>query len=243
MSCVASGKPKPHIRWLKNGEPVRFKVINLYCPIIEQFSCSCKLLRATLAAEPVQCAAQGCYSSTAVTGSWRIGYISCQEKIHFFIERVPAWAVSLSIETTVIRPEKYPRELQLVTAEWGRLFDIYRWIHNYAIIKLSPSLITKLSSLPLWMSTINSLILTICLVKWLKLYENDSCCFPQLDRKEMRFSSLTFDDSGMYQCIAENRHGIIYANAELRVFGESNFGCSYSTSGCVRHSKVTFQAD
>lgn len=24
----------------------------------------------------------------------------------------------------------------------------------------------------------------------------------------------------MYQCVAENRHGVIYANAELRVFGE-----------------------
>uniref|UniRef100_A0A8D3BRY3 Contactin 1 n=1 Tax=Scophthalmus maximus TaxID=52904 RepID=A0A8D3BRY3_SCOMX len=34
----------------------------------------------------------------------------------------------------------------------------------------------------------------------------------------MKFSSLTFDDSGMYQCIAENHHGVIYANAELRVF-------------------------
>lgn len=47
--------------------------------------------------------------------------------------------------------------------------------------------------------------------------------FLQLDREEMRFSSLTFEDSGMYQCIAENRHGLIYANAELRVFGESHF--------------------
>ncbi len=37
---------------------------------------------------------------------------------------------------------------------------------------------------------------------------------------ELRFSDLTFDDSGMYQCFAENRHGTIYANAELRVFGE-----------------------
>ncbi|XP_068579023.1 contactin-1a-like [Cebidichthys violaceus] len=37
-------------------------------------------------------------------------------------------------------------------------------------------------------------------------------------RKEMRFSSLSFDDSGMYQCIAENHHGVIYANAELRVY-------------------------
>uniref|UniRef100_A0A3B3SFI3 Contactin 1b n=1 Tax=Paramormyrops kingsleyae TaxID=1676925 RepID=A0A3B3SFI3_9TELE len=34
---------------------------------------------------------------------------------------------------------------------------------------------------------------------------------------ELKFSSLTFEDSGMYQCIAENRHGSIYANAELRV--------------------------
>lgn len=50
-----------------------------------------------------------------------------------------------------------------------------------------------------------------------------SCIFLQLDRKEMRFRSLTFEDSGMYQCIAENDHGLIYANAELRVFGESRF--------------------
>lgn len=48
-----------------------------------------------------------------------------------------------------------------------------------------------------------------------------SCISLQLDRKEMKFSSLTFEDSGMYQCIAQNHHGLIYANAELRVFGES----------------------
>uniref|UniRef100_A0AAR2JBK2 Contactin 1 n=1 Tax=Pygocentrus nattereri TaxID=42514 RepID=A0AAR2JBK2_PYGNA len=34
---------------------------------------------------------------------------------------------------------------------------------------------------------------------------------------ELRFTDMTFDDSGMYQCIAENRHGVIYANAELQV--------------------------
>ncbi|KAM4573818.1 contactin-1a isoform 1-T3 [Odontesthes bonariensis] len=39
-----------------------------------------------------------------------------------------------------------------------------------------------------------------------------------IDRKEMSFRKLTFDDSGMYQCIAENHHGVIYANAEMRVF-------------------------
>ncbi|KAK7891436.1 hypothetical protein WMY93_023399 [Mugilogobius chulae] len=37
-------------------------------------------------------------------------------------------------------------------------------------------------------------------------------------RSDMTFSALTFEDAGMYQCIAENPHGVIYANAELRVF-------------------------
>uniref|UniRef100_A0A8C5CTK2 Contactin 1 n=1 Tax=Gadus morhua TaxID=8049 RepID=A0A8C5CTK2_GADMO len=30
-------------------------------------------------------------------------------------------------------------------------------------------------------------------------------------------SELTVEDSGMYQCIADNHHGVLYANAELRV--------------------------
>ncbi|KAM9171705.1 contactin-1 [Pangshura tecta] len=36
-------------------------------------------------------------------------------------------------------------------------------------------------------------------------------------RGELRIQSLTVEDAGMYQCIAENAHGIIYANAELKV--------------------------
>ncbi|KAJ8374120.1 hypothetical protein SKAU_G00047000 [Synaphobranchus kaupii] len=47
-------------------------------------------------------------------------------------------------------------------------------------------------------------------IRWLK----DGYSYGKGD---LRFSSLTFEDSGMYQCIAENRYGIIYANAELRV--------------------------
>lgn len=42
----------------------------------------------------------------------------------------------------------------------------------------------------------------------------------QLGKHESHFKDLTSDDSGMYQCIAENRHGVIQANAELRVFGK-----------------------
>lgn len=38
---------------------------------------------------------------------------------------------------------------------------------------------------------------------------------------EVRFSRLGFEDSGMYQCVAENRHGVIHANAELRVFASA----------------------
>ncbi|XP_048036640.1 contactin-4-like [Megalobrama amblycephala] len=32
----------------------------------------------------------------------------------------------------------------------------------------------------------------------------------------LSISSLTLSDTGMYQCIAENRHGRVFANAELR---------------------------
>lgn len=42
----------------------------------------------------------------------------------------------------------------------------------------------------------------------------------QNGKHKLHFTHLTFNDSGMYQCIAENRHGVINANAELRVFGK-----------------------
>nr|XP_061826411.1 contactin-1a-like isoform X1 [Nerophis lumbriciformis]XP_061826412.1 contactin-1a-like isoform X1 [Nerophis lumbriciformis] len=48
-------------------------------------------------------------------------------------------------------------------------------------------------------------------IRWMKNGE-------PLEQKEMRFVSLRFEDSGMYQCIAENHHGVIFATAELRVF-------------------------
>lgn len=36
---------------------------------------------------------------------------------------------------------------------------------------------------------------------------------------DLRISKLTMEDSGMYQCVGENKHGIIYASAELSVQG------------------------
>lgn len=37
---------------------------------------------------------------------------------------------------------------------------------------------------------------------------------------DLRFSKLSMEDSGMYQCVAENKHGTIYASAELAVQGK-----------------------
>ena len=39
----------------------------------------------------------------------------------------------------------------------------------------------------------------------------------------LTISSLTPSDAGMYQCVAENRHGRVYTNSELMVIGKRNF--------------------
>lgn len=41
---------------------------------------------------------------------------------------------------------------------------------------------------------------------------------------DLRFSKLSLEDSGMYQCVAENKHGTIYASAELAVQGKGSRG-------------------
>lgn len=52
------------------------------------------------------------------------------------------------------------------------------------------------------------------------------CVFLQQDRVQanngvLTISSLSLADIGMYQCVAENKHGRIFTNAELRVIGKS----------------------
>uniref|UniRef100_A0A3P8VQ00 Contactin 1b n=1 Tax=Cynoglossus semilaevis TaxID=244447 RepID=A0A3P8VQ00_CYNSE len=79
-------------------------------------------------------------------------------------------------------------------------------------------------SAPEWAETINNTIMDIgsehtmrCVasgkpfpfIRWYK----DGYMYG---KGELKFSSLTQDDSGMYQCIAENYWGIKYANAELQ---------------------------
>lgn len=57
---------------------------------------------------------------------------------------------------------------------------------------------------------------------------------------DLRFSKLSLEDSGMYQCVAENKHGTIYASAELAVQGKGprERGCPQGHPGGGRVSGV-----
>uniref|UniRef100_A0A8C5DYM9 Contactin 1b n=1 Tax=Gouania willdenowi TaxID=441366 RepID=A0A8C5DYM9_GOUWI len=94
--------------------------------------------------------------------------------------------------------------------------DWHKCVHHFTIV---------ISAAPEWAETINNTQIDIgsehtmrCVasgkpfpfIRWYK----DGYMYG---KGELKFSSLTFDDSGMYQCIAENYWGIKYANAELRV--------------------------
>lgn len=53
---------------------------------------------------------------------------------------------------------------------------------------------------------------------------------------ELRFSKLVLEDSGMYQCVAENKHGTVYASAELTVQGKSSFPSALGLDGTLKIS-------
>lgn len=48
----------------------------------------------------------------------------------------------------------------------------------------------------------------------------------QYHKGELRLYDVTFENAGMYQCIAENAYGSIYANAELKILGQYPFPIS-----------------
>lgn len=41
---------------------------------------------------------------------------------------------------------------------------------------------------------------------------------------ELTIHQVQQTDSGMYQCVAENKYGTIYSNAELKILGSCVFG-------------------
>jgi len=42
----------------------------------------------------------------------------------------------------------------------------------------------------------------------------------QIENGALSITALNLSDSGMYQCVAENKHGIIYSSAQLMVLGK-----------------------
>uniref|UniRef100_A0A8C0E6E7 Contactin 3 n=1 Tax=Balaenoptera musculus TaxID=9771 RepID=A0A8C0E6E7_BALMU len=50
--------------------------------------------------------------------------------------------------------------------------------------------------------------------RWLK---NGEALVTQIENGALTISNLNVTDSGMFQCIAENKHGLVYSSAELKV--------------------------
>lgn len=44
-----------------------------------------------------------------------------------------------------------------------------------------------------------------------------------MEAGRLTLSRISLLDSGMYQCVAENEHGAVYASAELKVVGKKQF--------------------
>lgn len=164
--------------------------------------------------------------------------------VHVMTGENTCWYSATASKVCVTRPE-IPSEQQLVTVKWGRLWGLSLYTSEIHFL-------------------LNKMSCCHCYIyKWQKswwkfdfgavLFKHHKSCesrrelfcpfFLQIESKDVRFSSLTFDDSGMYQCIATNHHGVIYATAELHVFGESNFKYNCNSNGSARHFKVTFPAE
>lgn len=43
----------------------------------------------------------------------------------------------------------------------------------------------------------------------------------RIEQGTLNITVVGLADAGMYQCVAENRHGVIFSSAELSVLGES----------------------
>lgn len=42
----------------------------------------------------------------------------------------------------------------------------------------------------------------------------------QIEQGILNITVVNLSDAGMYQCVAENKHGVIFSSAELSVIGE-----------------------
>ncbi|XP_048866322.1 contactin 1b isoform X1 [Brienomyrus brachyistius] len=148
LECFALGNPIPEIRWRKRDAEL---------PANHEITMAGALLHLFT----VQIEDEGYYECEALNSKGKDWY-----KAYLYVEAAPEWAAHINDTEKDIGSE-----LTLSCVATGRPEPYIRWLKNgYSYGK-----------------------------------------------GELKFSTLTFEDSGMYQCIAENRHGSIYANAELRV--------------------------
>ena len=103
---------------------------------------------------------------------------------------------------------------------------------SFADFSLSlPPLPPSLSSLPLSSSLHGAPIIAAVLFRhnrphWPCNGYAELFLFPpqgrvQIENGALSIAALNLSDSGMYQCVAENKHGIIYSSAQLMVLGKN----------------------
>ncbi|KAF0035476.1 hypothetical protein F2P81_013234 [Scophthalmus maximus] len=63
----------------------------------------------------------------------------------------------------------------------------------------------------------------------------------EVNGARLKISNLALEDSGMYQCVAENKHGTIYSTAELRVQDATKITLAPSNADINQGENVTLQ--
>lgn len=64
----------------------------------------------------------------------------------------------------------------------------------------------------------------------------------QIEQGALNLTAVELSDAGMYQCVAENKHGAVFSNAELGVIGECSLrrgGTGQGEVGAGGRDKVT----
>ncbi|KAI4874176.1 hypothetical protein NFI96_008502 [Prochilodus magdalenae] len=59
-------------------------------------------------------------------------------------------------------------------------------------------------------------VLTAAMDQW-ETYSNSNTDRVRVNGGKLTISKVNLEDSGMYQCLAKNEHGVVYASAELKV--------------------------
>uniref|UniRef100_A0A8C2BEL6 Contactin-3 n=1 Tax=Cyprinus carpio TaxID=7962 RepID=A0A8C2BEL6_CYPCA len=67
------------------------------------------------------------------------------------------------------------------------------------------------------------------------------CDRVEVNNGRLRISNLALEDSGMYQCVAENKHGTVYSNAELRVQDATKITLAPSNADINQGENATLQ--